>query len=218
MRPSWVSCTRAPSPSSSALSAASRSVSWPRMWATPWMWLVSRASAARAATTGVSSLAAPRSRSVPSSWSVPVTVSPCSVSLTSAPKTERMSRSWSPGCRVPVGQCGTVTEPPVAAAAAKKGAALERSGSTTTSRGAIGPGATAQRSGPAVVDLDAALAQHGDRHRDVGQRRHRRALVADLEPTREPGADEQQGADELRRGRRVDGDRAAGGVRTAGRP
>ena len=68
------------------------------------------------------------------------------MSVTSAPKTARMSRSWSPGCSVRVGQCGTVTEPPVTAAAARNGAALDRSGSTTTSRAAMGPAATAQRS------------------------------------------------------------------------
>ena len=49
------------------------------------------------------------------------------------------------------GQSRTVTRPPVTSAAARNGAALERSGSTTTSRAAIGPGATRQPRSVAVT-------------------------------------------------------------------
>ena len=71
VRPSWLTRTLAPSASSSVAIAVSRSVSCPRMWATPRMWLVSAASAAIAATTGVSSLASRRSISMLSISSVP---------------------------------------------------------------------------------------------------------------------------------------------------
>ena len=54
----------------------------------------------------------------------------------------RMSRMASPGWVVVAGQCGTRTVPPVTAAAARNGVALDRSGSTTRSTAAIGPGAT----------------------------------------------------------------------------
>ena len=62
--------------SSSRASAASRSVSWPRMWATPRSRTGPSASAPRAATTGVSSPTSCRSRSTPCSGPVPRTVSP----------------------------------------------------------------------------------------------------------------------------------------------
>ena len=78
-----------------------------------------------------------------------------------------------PGCVVLVGQPGTRTVPPATSAAHRNGAALDRSGSTRTSRPAIGPGATRQIVGPGVVDLDAGLAQQRDRHLDVRQARQR---------------------------------------------
>ncbi len=59
------------------------------------------------------------------------------------------SRSASPGWVVSCGQPSTVTEPPVTAARARKGAALERSGSMTVSSAVTGPGATRQRLGSA---------------------------------------------------------------------
>ena len=118
------------------------------MWATPCRWVVPSASAATAATTGVSSLAADRSRSIPCRWSVPRTVRPLLVEA-------RPRRRTGSGCRgsrrraasVDPGQCGTVTAPPVIAAAARNSAAFDRSGSIVSSSGAIGPGATTQRSG-----------------------------------------------------------------------
>ncbi|GMA88541.1 hypothetical protein GCM10025868_37910 [Angustibacter aerolatus] len=54
------------------------------------------------------------------------------------------SRSTSPGWVVRRGQPGTRTVPPVTAAAARKGAAFDRSGSTSRSSGRTGPGSTRQ--------------------------------------------------------------------------
>src|SRR5262249_54845681 len=59
----------------------------------------------------------------------------------------RMPRMASPAWVVAAGQPGTVTEPPVAAAAARYTAALDRSGSISQSRAEIGPGSTCH--GPA---------------------------------------------------------------------
>src|SRR3712207_8308071 len=52
--------------------------------------------------------------------------------------------SCPPGWVVSAGQSRTVTRPPVTSAAARNGAALERSGSSTSSRAATGPGETRQ--------------------------------------------------------------------------
>ena len=54
----------------------------------------------------------------------------------------------SPGWVVVAGQCGTDTAPAVTAAAARKGVALDRSGSMLQFTGAMGPGATVQDSSP----------------------------------------------------------------------
>ncbi|SLJ01475.1 Uncharacterised protein [Mycobacteroides abscessus subsp. abscessus] len=50
----------------------------------------------------------------------------------------------SPGWVVSRGQCGMLTEPPVTAAAARNGVALDRSGSTSQSTARISPGCTTQ--------------------------------------------------------------------------
>ena len=178
-------------------SAASRSVSWPRMWATPRRWLVPSARAATAATTGVSSLAADRSRSIPCRWSVPRTVRPCSSKLGLGPEPIRMSRIASPGCSVDPGQCGTVTAPPVIAAAARNTAAFDRSGSIVSSSGVIGPGATTQRSGSESSirtcrsrSIATVISRWG--REGIGGPAWRRSR-----PPRKAGADHQQGADEL---------------------
>ena len=55
--------------------------------------------------------------------------------------------SSAPGCVVVVGQPGTRTVPPATSADARNGAALDRSGSTRTSRPAMAPGATRQMPG-----------------------------------------------------------------------
>ncbi len=69
------------------------------------------------------------------------------------------------------------------------------------------------RDGPAVgvrvVDGDAAVTQHRDRHLDVGEGRDRLAVVTDVDAVVVAGAREQQRRHELRRRRRVDHDRAA---------
>ena len=101
------------------------------------------------------------------------------------------------------------TVPPLTTAAARNGTALDRSGSMTQRRAAIGPGATRHRLACGVVDLDTGLAQHRHRHRDVRRRRHRLAGVHDRQPVGERRAGQQQTRDELRRRRRVDLDRPA---------
>ena len=70
------------------------------------------------------------------------------------------SRSWSPGWVVLRGQPGTVTSPPVTSAAAKNGAAPDRSGSMFQARPASRPGSTAHTFGRGVVDAGAGGPQH----------------------------------------------------------
>ena len=77
-------------------------------------------------------------------------------------------------------------------------------------RAAIGPGRHPPAVGLRVVDVDAGVAQHRHRHRDMRRRGHRLAGVHDGQPVGERGARQQQPGDELRRGRGVDLDRAAG--------
>ena len=66
----------------------------------------------------------------------------------------------SPGWVVVTGQCGARTVPPVTAAAARNGVALDRSGSTTLSTAAIAPGATRHEDGVGWVDQLAVLPDH----------------------------------------------------------
>ena len=105
------------------------------------------ASVARAAMVGASSPPACRSASIAETVPVPVTLRTPSRSSTAAPIRVSRSRSRSPGWVVRDGQFGTRTVPPAATAAARNGPALERSGSTTTSPPAIGPGSTRHRPG-----------------------------------------------------------------------
>jgi hypothetical protein len=107
------------------------------------------ASTAIAATVGVSSPTSCRSTSMPVSRSGPVTVSPAGSRDTVHPIRSAITRKTSPGWVVVTGQPGTVTEPPVTAAAARNGVAFDRSGSTCQSRAAIGPCSTRQVSGSA---------------------------------------------------------------------
>ena len=171
-------------PLSSVASAASRSVSWPRMCAMPRRCDGPSASAHSAATTGVSSPTSCRSASSPCERAgagdgQPVVVErrPC------APIRASRSRSASPAWVVAAASRGTVTAPAGdQRPAARNGAALDRSGSISVVDGArSGPGATRQRFGLGVVDLDAVLAQHRDGHLDVRQRRHRLAVVAHVD-------------------------------------
>ena len=62
--------------------------------------------------------------------------------VTMAPISTKICRMASPGWVVLAGQRLMVTRPPVTAAAARKGVALDRSGSMVHSRPAIGPGCT----------------------------------------------------------------------------
>ncbi len=142
--PSGSSEATPPSRVISVTSAASRSVSWPRRCAMPVSREGESATVARAAMVGASSPARVRSRSTPRTCPVPVTRSAPSSWLTLPPIRVRISRRSSPGCVVVAGQRGTRTVPPATRAAARNGPALDRSGSTTTSPPAIGPGATTQ--------------------------------------------------------------------------
>ena len=76
----------------------------------------------------------------------PVTVRPSSSAhVTRQPIRPRIVAEQVAGLGRRSGQSRTVTVPPVTAASARNGAALERSGSMTWSTGVTGPGATAQR-------------------------------------------------------------------------
>ena len=72
--------------------------------------------------------------------SPPVTVTLSPSRSTVAPNSGSRSSRSSPTCVVSAGQPGIVTLPPVTSAAARNGAALERSGSMATSAAAIVPG------------------------------------------------------------------------------
>ena len=168
------------------------------------------ASAASAATTGVSSPTSCRSRSTPceragAAHGQPVVGRgrprrPCGEDLAQRGRRPGWSRAASRG---------TVTAPPVTTAAARNGAALDRSGSIVDVDGARSGRGRPPSGRLGVVDLDAALAQHRDRHVDVGQRGHRLAVVADVDALVVPGAGEQQRRDELAGRRGVDDDLAA---------
>ena len=71
------------------------------------------------------------------------------------------------------------------------------------------PGRDGPAVGVGVVDVDAAGAEHRDRHLDVGERGHRLAVVADVDAGVVARAGQQQRRDELRRRAGVDHDRAA---------
>ena len=131
---------------------ASRSVSWPRMCATPRRWEGDSASAHSAATAGVSSPTSCRSRSTPVQRRR--CRGPRGPRRRSA--TEQPIARGSRAARRPPGSCSrgqsrtTTTVPPVTAASARNGAALDRSGSIVSSTAPRpGPGATAQRFGVA---------------------------------------------------------------------
>ena len=136
----------------------------------------------------------------------PLTVSPARSSTTSAPIMSSTSRMKSPPWVVYCGHPGTCTRPSVTSAAARNWAALDRSGSTCTSRALTSLGSTRQVCTLAVVDHDAGVAQRLDGHLDVRQARHRLAVVVHRDALVEAGAGEQQPGDELRGRRRVEGD------------
>ena len=140
--PSALSTTSPPSPVISVASAASRSVSWPRRWAMPRSRDGASASAARAARTR-RQLADVAQVDVDARAAGPrrVTVSPpcrsVDVGRPSA-RAGRAARRRPASCRR--ASRGTVTRPPVTSAAARNGAALDRSGSTSDSRAAMHAG------------------------------------------------------------------------------
>ena len=116
----------------------------------------------------------------------------------------------SPAWVVYCGQPGTVTRPPVTAAAARKGAAFDRSGSTWTSR-------RADRAGLDPPDSPARGRRPPRRRRAAPRPSSRRAArsgsaarrAATVSPFVEPGAGQQQRGDELAGRRGVDPHRAA---------
>ena len=158
---------------------------------------------------GVSSPTSCRSTSTPARMSGPADGQP------GRPGHDRRADcSSTAGSRRPAGWCArgqpaTVTSPPVTAAAARNGAALDRSGSTA-SPGPDRAGRDPPDVGLGVVDLHAGGAQHVHGHLDVRQRRHRRADVDAPSRPLVAGARQQQPGDELGRRRRVDHDLAAG--------
>ena len=146
---------------------------------------------------------------------------PCTVSRLAVDRSQRQpnasssSGSSRPGCSVSAGQPSSVTRPPVAAAAARKAEALDRSGSIDRSSADSGPGGHGPDVGGAVVDDGAALAQHRHRHPQVRRGRHRGPDVPDHDPACEPRRREQQAGDELARRRGVERDLAARARRRA---
>ena len=121
-----------------------------------------------------------------------------------------MPRMASAGCVLTAGHPAMRTIPPLATAAARNGTALDRSGSITQCRAAIGPGETRQRLAWVSSTSHARIAQHRHRHRHMRRRRHRLAGVHDRQPVGEGRTGQQQPGDELRRPRGVDLDGAAG--------
>ncbi len=147
---------------------------------------------------------------MPRTVPVPRTVSPSGPSDTTAPSSVSSPRSPSPGWVLAAGQPGTVTVPPVSSAAARNGAALDRSGSITRSRARSTPGWTRHTSAPSSSTLPPDSRTIATDMAMCGSDGSGAALVPDLDTLVEPGTGQQQGADELRRRRRVDRDRPAG--------
>jgi hypothetical protein len=105
------------------------------------------ARAASAASTGTSSPTSRRSSSRPWREPVPRTVRvPFSWRVAPPIRLSRSGRAM-PGWVLPVGQCGIATDPPATRAAARNGAALDRSGSMSRSSRARGPGSTRHSAG-----------------------------------------------------------------------
>ena len=111
-------------------------------------WPCAPARVARAATVGTSSPTSDRSAVIPLSRPVPRAVSAPSESVTSPPRRGRSSRQASPAWVVAAGQWGTLTRPPATRAAARKGPALDRSGSIATCPPRGRPGWTRQVRSP----------------------------------------------------------------------
>ena len=102
------------------------------------------ASAHNAAITGVSSPTSCKSTSMPLISDPPVTTKSVPSRETVAPSFGSRLTSASPACVVCVGQSGIATDPPQTSAAARNGAALDKSGSTVTLNERGTPGWTVQ--------------------------------------------------------------------------
>ena len=96
--------------------------------------------------------------------------------------------SCAPTWVVSAGQPVIVTVPPATSAAMRNGAALERSGSMSTSMPGSGRGRRSS-AGPRGVDLDAAGGEGRDGHLDVGEARQALARVAQVEAASKRAAD-----------------------------
>ena len=112
--------------------------------------------------------------------------------------------SIAPGCVECAGQPVTETLPPATMAAARKGAALDRSGSIATSLRAERPGGNDPLAWRGALDVHAAVRQCLDRHVDVRHARQAFAAVDQVQAHVEAGCGQQQARDELARGARVD--------------
>ena len=136
-----------PSALISLASAASRSVSCPRVCASPVNSDGDSATAATAVSTGASSLTSRRSAAMPWMRPVPVIVIPPAPNSHRAPIRVSTSRIGPAACRLSAGQSGIVIVPAVTSAAARNGPALDRSGSTVTAPRSSRPGRTCHLSG-----------------------------------------------------------------------
>ena len=199
--PSSVSRASPPSAVISVASAASRSVSWWRRCAMPRSRDGVLARAHTAASTGASSPTSPRSRSMPSHPSGAGDRQPprCRAPR-SAPNRGSRWRSASPAWVVRSGQPGTVTLPPVTTAAARKAAALDRSGSTYSRPTCEGARLDPPRAGrPRARRSRRRTAASPRSCRCAAPDGSRAAAVPYLDRVGAPGRRQQQRADELRR-------------------
>ena len=120
--------------------------------------------------------------------------------------------SIAPGCVECAGHPVTETEPPAIIAAARNGAALDRSGSIATSLPRIGAGGDDPLAGRGPLDVHAAMGEGLDGHLDVRDARQALAGVHEVQADIEPRCGEQQARDELARRAGVDRDLAAAHV------
>ena len=198
-------CTSPPSAVISAASAASRSVSWWRRCAMPRSVEGPSASAQIAAITGVSSPTSRRSASMPvSTLGTGDGQAARGRARTCRASALQQVRSTSPAWRgAHAASPGTVTRPPVTMAAARNGAALDRSGSTAQRRRrAAGPARPAsdglrvsRRATPAARSISTVIAMCGADGTGGPSWRTSMPLV-------EAGRGEQQAGDELATTRR----------------
>ena len=212
-RPSAVSSASPPSAVMLPTSAASRSVSWPRMWAIPRSLLGPSAKRASAAMVGVSSPTSCRSASIPASDPIPeprpVTVRPRSSLITDAPMSTRMSAMASPGWVVSVGHRGTVTSTTGdrRGCQERRRVGQVRFDHRRPRRDRAGEHVPGVRLG--VVDPHPDRAERRDGHPDVRLGGDGGTVVHHPHPAFVGRAGQQEGGQELRRGGGVDPHRPA---------